>query len=85
MNERMLKAIQRVLAPNGVLHFWTDVLDYYESTLELLASATTLSGPHFVDEPISTHDMDYRTHFERRTRRNGLPVYRSQYIQASTQ
>ena len=80
LNERMLQAIQRVLQPDGVLHFWTDVHDYYESTLELLASATTLSGPHFVDEPATTHSMDYRTHFERRTRLNGLPVYRCQYV-----
>jgi tRNA (guanine-N7-)-methyltransferase len=84
LNERMLRSIQRVLEPNGVLHFWTDVLDYYESTLELLASVTTLSGPHFVDEPVSNHSMDYRTHFERRTRLNGLPVYRSRYINAES-
>ncbi len=80
LNERMLQSIQRVLEPDGVLHFWTDVLDYYESTLELLASVTTLAGPEFVDEPVATHSMDYRTHFERRTRLNGLPVYRCQYI-----
>ncbi|MDZ4847949.1 MAG: tRNA (guanosine(46)-N7)-methyltransferase TrmB [Pirellulaceae bacterium] len=80
LNDRMLKSIQRVLEPNGVLHFWTDVLDYYESTLELLAEVTTLVGPRFVDEPVSTHSMDYRTHFERRTRLNGLPVYRCQYV-----
>lgn len=80
LNERMLQSIQRVLEPNGILHFWTDVLDYYESTLELLANVTTLAGPEFVDEPLSTHSMDYRTHFERRTRLNGLPVYRCQYI-----
>ncbi len=80
LNERMLQAIQRVLEPKGVLHFWTDVLDYYESTLELLASVTTLAGPNFVNEPETTHSMDYRTHFERRTRLNGLPVYRCQYV-----
>ena len=84
LNERMLQAIQRVLEPYGVLHFWTDVLDYYESTLELLASVTTLSGPHFVDEPTSSHSMDYRTHFERRTRLNGLPVYRCQYFNVAS-
>lgn len=84
LNERMLSSIQRVLEPDGILHFWTDVLDYYESTLELLASITTLSGPQFVDEPMSTHRMDYRTHFERRTRLNGLPVYRCQYAKSQT-
>ncbi len=80
LNERMVKAIERALEPNGVLHFWTDVLDYYESTLELLADATKLVGPQFVDEREAEHSMDYRTHFERRTRLNGLPVYRSQFV-----
>ena len=80
LNERMVQAIERVLEHNGVLHFWTDVLDYYESTLELLAEVTKLSGPQFVDEREADHSMDYRTHFERRTRLNGLPVYRSQFV-----
>lgn len=79
LNERMLRAIERALRPGAWLHVWTDVVDYYESTLELVAQVTKLSPPVFVDEPPSAHDMDYRTHFERRTRRNGLPVYRSQF------
>ncbi|MFN7292936.1 MAG: tRNA (guanosine(46)-N7)-methyltransferase TrmB [Pirellula sp.] len=79
LNEQSLQNIERILKPNGELHFWTDVLDYYELTLELIDQVTTLDGPFFVDTPEAKHDMDYRTHFERRTRRNGLPVYRSRY------
>lgn len=79
LNEKMLKAIERTLKPGGIFHFWTDVVDYYESTLELIPQVTSLTGPLYVDEPESKHDMDYRTHFERRTRLNGLPVYRCQY------
>jgi tRNA (guanine-N7-)-methyltransferase len=82
LNETMVQAIERTLIPGGELHFWTDVLDYYESTLELIAEKTKLMGPTFVEEPTSEHDMDYRTHFERRTRLNGLPVYRSRYQKA---
>ncbi len=79
LNEQSLQDIQRILKPGGMLHFWTDVLDYYELTLELIEQVTTLDGPFFVSEPPASHDMDYRTHFERRTRRNGLPVYRSRF------
>ncbi|AMV34069.1 tRNA (guanine-N(7)-)-methyltransferase [Pirellula sp. SH-Sr6A] len=82
LNEDSLRNIERILKPNGELHFWTDVLDYYELTLELIDQVTRLEGPLFVSEPASTHDMDYRTHFERRTRRNGLPVYRSRFIKS---
>lgn len=79
LNEQSLLNIQRTLKPNGELHFWTDVLDYYEATLELIDAITQLTGPFFVSEPPSEHDMDFRTHFERRTRQNGLPVYRSRF------
>ena len=77
LNEGMVKNIERTLKPGGELHFWTDVLEYFESTLELLAEHTKLVGPEFVPETPPENDMDYRTHFERRTRLNQLPVYRS--------
>lgn len=80
LNEQSAQNIQRILKPGGMLHFWTDVLDYYELSLELIDQVTTLEGPLFVSEPVASHDMDYRTHFERRTRRNGLPVYRSRFV-----
>jgi len=79
LNEKSLCNIERTLKPTGSLHFWTDVLDYYEGTLELIDQVTKLKGPFFVSEPPAAHDMDYLTHFERRTRRNGLPVYRSRF------
>ncbi len=79
LNEKSLCNIERTLKPSGSLHFWTDVLDYYEGTLELIDQVTKLKGPFFVSEPPAAHDMDYLTHFERRTRRNGLPVYRSRF------
>ena len=83
LNEKTLCNIQRTLKPSGSLHFWTDVLDYYEGTLELIDEVTNLKGPFFISEPAAAHDMDYLTHFERRTRRNGLPVYRSRFTKQS--
>ena len=68
LNERMIENIERVIRPGGEFHFWTDVLDYFESTLELIAAHSKLVGPIHVPEPESSHDLDYRTHFERRTR-----------------
>jgi tRNA (guanine-N7-)-methyltransferase len=43
-------------------------------------SDETLDGPFYVPEPVALHGMDYRTHFERRTRLNGLPVYRARFV-----
>ncbi|MCA9104228.1 MAG: tRNA (guanosine(46)-N7)-methyltransferase TrmB [Planctomycetales bacterium] len=80
LNERLLRAIERNLKPGGRLHFWTDVQEYFETTLELIAEVTRLEGPLEVAESSPEHDLDYRTHFERRSRLSGLPVYRSEFI-----
>jgi tRNA (guanine-N7-)-methyltransferase len=77
MNEAFLKTVQRLLQPDGLLHFWTDVEEYFHSTLELITAVTALTGPIDVPEFPADHDLDYRTHFERRMRQAGLPVYRS--------
>lgn len=80
MNDTFLKNVQRVLRPEGELHFWTDVEEYFDSALEQVAESTTLVGPQKVDEKPAAHDLDYRTHFERRMRKHGEAVYRSLYV-----
>ena len=74
-----LENIRRTLRPGGKLHFWTDVQEYFESSLELL-EAIDLEGPQPVAESPAEHDLDYRTHFERRTRLQDQPVYRAEYV-----
>lgn len=80
LSDETIVHIQRVLKPKGQLHFWTDVLDYYEIAVPRIVELTKLCGPFYVPEPTATHSMDYRTHFERRTRLNGLPVYRARFV-----
>ena len=82
MNEGFLKDVERVLQPGGVLHFWTDVEEYFQSTLELIRVTVKLAGPLEVPEREPEHDLDYRTHFERRMRLNGEPVYRAEFRKA---
>ena len=79
MTEPMVQQIERTLQIGATLHFWTDVEEYFQSTLEMLAAHTRLSGPHEVQEQPADHDLDYRTHFERRMRKNNLPVYRAEF------
>jgi tRNA (guanine-N7-)-methyltransferase len=80
MNEAFIADIERVLIPGGSLHFWTDVEEYYQSTLELMAQVfKNLEGPLPVAEREAEHDLDYRTHFERRKRKDALPIYRSEF------
>lgn len=79
MNAPFLADVERTLVPGGALHFWTDVEEYFQVTLELIAKATTLVGPLDVPERSAGGDLNYRTHFERRTRQEGLPVYRAEF------
>jgi tRNA (guanine-N7-)-methyltransferase len=82
MRESFLRDVERTLQPGGSLHFWTDVEEYYRSTLAILATASQLAGPLPVPETDARHEMDYRTHFERRTRLQGAPVYRAEFRKA---
>jgi tRNA (guanine-N7-)-methyltransferase len=79
LNEPFVADVERVVRPGGTLHFWTDVQEYFETTLEMLARVSPLVGPLPVAEPPAEHDLDYRTHFERRTRKNEEPVYRAEF------
>jgi tRNA (guanine-N7-)-methyltransferase len=79
MRESFVRRVEQTLRPGCSLHFWTDVEEYFETTLALVAEATTLEGPLAVSESPAEHDLDYRTHFERRMRQHGEPVYRSQF------
>ena len=77
MNEVFVRDAQRTLIAGGSLHFWTDVEEYFHAGLQCIAEATGLIGPHAEPEQAPEHDLDYRTHFERRTRLAELPVYRA--------
>jgi tRNA (guanine-N7-)-methyltransferase len=82
MNPRFLADVERVLKPEGALHFWTDVEEYFQTALDLIAAGTKLTGPIAVDESAAEHDLDFRTHFERRMRLHGEPVYRALFCKA---
>jgi tRNA (guanine-N7-)-methyltransferase len=82
MNEDFLRDVERTLASGGRLHFWTDVEEYFQTTLALIGTATKLSGPLPVAERPAEHDLDYRTNFERRTRLAEQPVFRAEFEKA---
>ena len=74
-----VKSIERIMKPKGVFHFWTDVEQYFEEACETVTAESGLSGPHEVEVLRPEHDMDYRTHFERRMRKNGHDVFRAEF------
>lgn len=82
LNEPFLRDVYRTLIPDGRLHFWTDVKEYFDATLESIAAMNCFTGPLPVEEKAPEHALDYRTHFERRTRLKDEPVYRSEFVKA---
>lgn len=79
MTDVFVRNVERVLGAGGVLHFWTDVEEYFHISLELIAASTGLHGPVAVAERPAEHAMDYHTHFERRMRLHGQTVYRAEF------
>lgn len=71
--------LQRVLVPGGIFHFWTDVEEYFDETVGLMKEHSELSDPIHVEESPAEHEMDYRTHFERRMRKYDHDVFRAQF------
>ncbi|MCG8648722.1 MAG: tRNA (guanosine(46)-N7)-methyltransferase TrmB [Pirellulales bacterium] len=85
VNQTSVAHFSQSLRPGGHLHFWTDVLDYFENTVEMIAEiAPELGVPIPEDETEAKHDLDYRTHFERRSRQHSIPVYRVCYEKSPT-
>lgn len=82
MNPTFVRDIERALVPGGLLHFWTDVEEYYHATVELLAAETKLVGPRIVEERPAEDARDYRTHRERRVRLAGEVAFRSEFRKA---
>jgi tRNA (guanine-N7-)-methyltransferase len=83
MRESLARDVARVLQPGGSLHFWTDVEEYFEIAVGLFRETPGLEGPFEVPEAPAAHDMDYRTHFERRTRLHGATVFRTLFRKES--
>lgn len=70
----------RALETGGTLHVWTDVGEYFEESLALAAATGVYEPPRTVDERPAGHDLDYHTHFERRTRLTGGRVWRAELV-----
>ena len=76
MQMPLIRRVEKLLIPGGKLHFWTDVEEYFQTTLEMMAAESILKGPY-------TPDVDteaWRTHFEKRTIQEGRPVFRSYFV-----
>jgi tRNA (guanine-N7-)-methyltransferase len=77
LSEPFLAHAGRVLEPAGRLHVWTDVEEYFLEAMAAAAATGRFGPPAEEEARLAEHDLDYRTHFERRTRLAGAPVWRA--------
>jgi tRNA (guanine-N7-)-methyltransferase len=77
LSDAFLTHAGRVLVPGGQLHIWTDVEEYFHEALAAARGTGLFSAASDVAARPAEHDLDYRTHFERRTRLAGAPVWRA--------
>ena len=77
LSETFLRHAGRVLPAGGALHVWTDVEEYFLESLDFTRATGLFSEPAPIEPRTAEHDLDYHTHFERRTRLAGAPVWRA--------
>ena len=78
-NDKFLDLAVRVLKPEGFLHSWTDVEEYFGVITSLVNHDSRFQSLPTPVEKTPEHDMDYRTSYERKKRKAGLPIYRAQW------
>lgn len=74
-----LTQVARILRPEGILHAWTDVEEYFQVMLTLVAENPDFAALPPPEERPPQHDMDYHTSFERKKRKLGLPIFRARW------
>jgi tRNA (guanine-N7-)-methyltransferase len=75
-NEEFVDLCAKVLKPDGLLHSWTDVAEYFEVISELMEGHPLFETLPPPDEREPEHDMDYETSYERKGRKLGIPISR---------
>ena len=76
--EPFFEQAARVLTPDGIVHVWTDVEEYFHESMAAAAATGLFLPPRDVAERAAENEFDYRTHFERRTRLADKPVWRAE-------
>jgi len=77
LSATFLEHAGRVLPAGGELHVWTDVEEYFLESLDFARATSLFAEPVSLETRPAEHDLDYHTHFERRTRLAGAPVWRA--------
>jgi tRNA (guanine-N7-)-methyltransferase len=75
----VLAQLERMLKPGGELLLATDVEEYFQAMHRTLAKFPSFARSENPVSAASADESDYLTHFERKFRKQGKPIYRSRY------
>lgn len=75
--------VERILKPGGMFYLASDVHDYFLKMNQILRQATNLQELPPPELTPAADEFDYLTNFERKYRREGRPIHRSQYQKIS--
>jgi tRNA (guanine-N7-)-methyltransferase len=67
----------RLLRPGGIFHIATDVEEYFQVMMAIVRPLAMFREIPPKPATEGKHDLDYLTNFERKFRRQGLPIYRA--------
>jgi tRNA (guanine-N7-)-methyltransferase len=77
--DQFVERCARLLLPGGVLHSRTDVEEYFGVISGLMNHHPDFDPLPTPPERSPEHDLDYRTSFERKKRKLGLPIFRGEW------
>jgi tRNA (guanine-N7-)-methyltransferase len=75
----LVREIERTLVPGGRLSVASDVLEYFGVIRGLIAASGRFQQQELPSQPEPAHALDYLTHFERKYRLEGRPIYQARY------
>lgn len=74
--DNLVRQIETVLLPGGLLHSWTDVEEYFQVITSLMDNAPSFEKLAPPAERAPVNDLDYQTSFERKKRKLGSTIFR---------
>ena len=77
--DEFVSLMHRVLQPEGLVHAWTDVEEYFAVISGLMNADPRFEQLPPPPERPAGHDMDYQTSFERKKRKEGCEIYRGSW------
>jgi tRNA (guanine-N7-)-methyltransferase len=75
----LVREIERTLKPGGQLSVASDVLEYFGVIRGLIAASERFQELELPAEREPAHALDYLTHFERKYRLEGRPIYQARF------